>query len=409
MALSFLKASAPLKAVDGHQRTLVLIDYADHSRGGHFGPYLIWFVREFSQRFDTVLVLTPMPANTEKLLQLSDGNAPKNVFCHQLPKGPRKRLFSSKHKPAALAKIFKTAAKLVPSHKLHAFIMWGYDLLVADVAKDHTGVPWATLGCISYLERGHTGTAADSEAKVKKLCEEHPDCASLLLWDQYVVPAGSKKLLWIPGYEDSRVSSTSDLAAAVRNHAAGRFCIGGFGILTGQRCLNELVQLAVQHPEISFALAGTMYEKSVREDLQPLLGDRKPDNLLIIRGYQQEEELNSAIQACDALLIDGVTCPVHSGILTKALLLGRCLLSPESNSWTCDMIKEHGVGISYQDRSSDLTQLWREWLASGGTERSTRIGNALVNDATIGHCFDTVTQRLTGGYPTKSSSGDARH
>ncbi|MFC1831403.1 hypothetical protein ACFL0S_05230, partial [Thermodesulfobacteriota bacterium] len=40
-------------------KTLVLIDFYDHERGGHFGHWLAWFAVEFSRRFKSVLVLTP--------------------------------------------------------------------------------------------------------------------------------------------------------------------------------------------------------------------------------------------------------------------------------------------------------------------------------------------------------------
>jgi hypothetical protein len=379
---------------DNAPRALALIDYVDHARGGHFGPYLVLFSRAFAARFDTVLVFTPDPQRTAALLGLSQPDAPKNVSCHPLPPGPRKRFYRLKRKPCPLVKIFQKAAALAPGHRLRGFIMWGYDLLEERVAEGKSGVPWATFISISFSNRGYRDHRAEVEVQLRELCENHPDCASALVWDHYMVSFGSAKLQWCPGDENVELSPADPLAETIRQHSQGRFCIAGVGLLTGQRCLNELLSLAEKHPEISFVLVGRIDEKSVREDLRPLLGPGRLPNLLALPGFKTDEEINAAMEACDSILIDGAHYPVHSGIACKALFFGKFLLTPESNSWICDVIREYRVGLAYTDPALNFIQPWNLWKQDGGPLRSKQAAENLMGPVQMNRCFDEITRRL---------------
>jgi glycosyltransferase involved in cell wall biosynthesis len=379
---------------DNAPRALALIDYADHTRGGHFASYLVLFSRAFAARFDTVLVFTPDPQRTTALLGLSQPGAPKNVSCHPLPPGPRKRFYRLKRKPCPLVKIFQKATALAPGHRLRGFIMWGYDLLIAQVAEGKSGVPWATFISITFSNRGYHDHRAEVELRLRELCENHPDCASALVWDRYLLSPGPARLQWCPGCENVEFSPGNPIAETIRNYSRGRFCIGGVGLLTGQRCLNELLLLAEKHPEISFVLVGRIDEKSVREDLRPLLGPGRLPHLLALPGFKTDEEINAAAEACDAILIDGSHYPLHSGIACKALFFGKFLLTPESNSWICDVIREYRVGLAYTDPALNFTHACNLWKQDGGPLRSKQAAENLMGPVQMNRCFDEITRRL---------------
>src|SRR5512138_1191401 len=70
-------------------RALALVDFHDHTRGGHFGHYIRWFARELSARFDEVYVVTPRPESTRALF--AQGGPPANVSFHRLPRAMRRK------------------------------------------------------------------------------------------------------------------------------------------------------------------------------------------------------------------------------------------------------------------------------------------------------------------------------
>ena len=377
---------------------IAVIDYEDHSRGGHFGSYLQWCTREFSTRFDAVSLFTPDPVHTAELLQPSG-----NVSCHPLPPGPRKAFYRLKRTRPPLAQVLRAAAKLDPTRQWCGFVMWGYDLRMQNVGAGVSGHRWATLGGNSYAARGFDNSPARREREVVDLCEANPDCAALLLLDHYVIGPEMKKAIWLPGYENTELPDAEwgyeeiPVVRAMARHADGHFSIGAFGILTGPRCIHEMLRLAGAHPEIRFALVGRIAEETVAEELRPLLHDQCPENLLVLPQFLKSEvELNAAVNSVDAVLLDGSQYPVHSGIVTRALAFGKFILTPESNSWTRDMILEYGTGRAYADSGEDFTAAWQAWRLDAGPDRSRAAAQAMMGPAAITACFDYLAERLKG-------------
>ncbi len=393
--MSIFKPSSP-SPMGPSPRALALIDYEDHDRGGHYGPYLIWFVREFSSRFEKLLVFTPNSERSKGFVSSGLPEIPGNVSFHPLPPGPRKLFFRAKRHPCRLSAIAQAAAGLAPGHRIHGFVMWGFDLLRnRAIAWERSGMPWATLGNLSHVKRDSGGPWIKKESGLERLCENHPDCVSLMIWDHFVISANARKLQWLSGYEDCHVNPTSPLAATIRQHTAGKFSIGCFGTLSGPRCLNEILPLTQKHPEIRFVFVGTLDRKRVNKELLPILDEKKPENILLVTGFQQEGDLNAGIEAVDAIFLDGRHYPLHSGIVTKALLLGKCAITPDANSWTRDMINRHQVGFTYASHAQDLIHAWEIWQRSGGSERSRTIMQEQISPARIAKCFDLVTKRLS--------------
>jgi hypothetical protein len=365
-------------------RTLALLDLHAHTRGGHYGSWLRWFAGEFSPRFDEVCVVTPDPRLTRSLFQERDAAVP-NVSFHQLP--------------ARLRKTFDLEALrgLDGARRRHlsAFVMWGYDLLDLRPPRKPSSIPWAALGGISWLRRGHGTPAAEMEGKLLELFRSTPSCRAFMQPDRYL--NGVEKAIWIPDIENVVFPTRSTTRAErIRFHAGGRFCVGAFGILTGKRCLDELLRLARAQPDVRFVAAGRVVEESVSPELRPLLRDGSLGNLLVLPEFiPTEEELNDAIRATDAVFIDGAGYPVQSGIVCKAVHAGCCILTPRSNSWTCDFVLERGTGIVYESRADPIAEAWERWKSDGGEARSRAASEALRDPRDVAACFDDVTNELT--------------
>jgi len=182
------------------------------------------------------------------------------VACHALPPGPRKAFYRLKRNWCPLTRIFEKAGSLVPGHLLCGYIMWGDDLLMQQVAEGRSGAPWATVGSASFSGRGHQCRAARREGELQVFCENHPDCAALLTVDYQVIASGLGKALPLPPQEEMDLPvdmASNPIVSAIGRHGAGRFCVGAFGILTGPRCLNELLRLAQLHPQTGLSWPGS--------------------------------------------------------------------------------------------------------------------------------------------------------
>lgn len=373
-------------------RALALVDFHEHTRGGHFGSWLRWFAAEFAGRFDDVYVVTPDPALTRSLFREAAGSAP-NLSFHRLPSRLRKT-----RDLEALRSIGNARTQ-----HLCVFVMWGYDLLDLRSPRKPSSIPWAALTGLSWLQRGNSTPTASLEAKLLELFRASPSCRAFLQPDVYLND-GVEKAIWIPDLENIALPAQSTVRAGrIRAHAAGSFCVGAFGILVGRRCVDELVRLARAQPEVRFVLAGRIVEDSVDPDLRPLLRDGALPNLLVLPEFiPSEEELNDAIAATDAVFIDGRNYPVQSGIVCKAVHAGRCILTPRSNSWTCDFVLEWRAGIVYEATSDPLAEAWARWKSDGGEARSRAASLAVRDPRKVAACFDLVANELIKGWELSS-------
>lgn len=172
-------------------------------------------------------------------------------------------------------------------------------------------------------------------------------------------------------------------------------CVGCFGFLTGPRCLNKIVRLSRRHRDVRFVIAGTIVFDSVDEALRPLLENGASGNILVLSGFiEDDREMNAAINAVDAVLIDGRSYPVQSTVVCRAAHFGKCIVTPRSHSWTTDFIRDTGAGFEYDSVDDDMAALWSRWRESGGAERS-RCASAQTRDpAATRAAFDAITNRL---------------
>ena len=384
---------------------LAVVDLHQFNRGGHFALWHTWFGREFARRFDQVLLLTPDPDGLQASYRSTHGHLEANVSVHPVPRRLRKT-FDLQH---------LRALPVADGARLHAFMMWAFDLPPArsDLPEYRVRmrrvidrlafrapwfgaeIPWGALTGVSAYLRGFPGPTADMERRLVEFFTRSRSCKAFMQADGYVGKS-LEKAHWVPDIENVELpASPTDLALRIREHAAGRFCIGALGILSGYRCIDELLPLALAHPEIRFVLAGKVYEQTVRADLLPLLRDRTPGNVLFIPGFIDGElALNSAIDAIDAIFVDGSRYPVQSGIVCRAIHFGKCVVTPDSNSWSSDLIREWDVGINYTSIQDNIEDSWRQWRQHGGPERARNASLHLRNPGAVAACFDSVSECL---------------
>jgi hypothetical protein len=198
--------------------------------------------------------------------------------------------------------------------------------------------------------------------------------------------------------EDVKCSeATTPLLETISKFSAGGLCIGVFGMLHGYRCVDEVLALAREHPDVRFVLAGKIFVEGVRTELRPDLEPGARENLLVWPCFiESNEELNAAINSVDGIFIDGRRYPVPSGIVCRGLHFGKWILSSAGNSWINDVIEDGAVGFAYRDRSDDIVGHWTSWKGSGGTERSKAYSQRLRDPETVASCFNRMAARLRG-------------
>lgn len=360
------------------------MDLYDHHRGGHFGYWLVWFATEFSARFDAVVVITPTPSATRRL------------FAEKVPKLPRHIFFAKLHRLGGKCLDLQSLANNSRAHipVSHFFFMWGYDLAGIDFVNADR-MPWATLFGFSWLYRSKNFDAKKREHELLQLVESDNTCKGFFQPDFYL-RNNHNKAVWITDIENIElVHQETELARRIRDFRQDKLCVGAFGMLTGNRCVNEMVLLARDQPEIRFILAGRLMSNTFRQDLaEDLLGDNLK-NLMVLPGFiKSDEELNAAISAVDVIFIDSRNYPVQSGIVTKGMHFGKWVLSSPGNSWTNDLIEQEGVGYIYSDRSTDIIAAWMDWKERNGEAISRGYSEKVRDPAMVAACFDELTRRL---------------
>lgn len=386
---------------------IAVVDLYKFGRGGHFAYWHTRFGREFSSRFDQVLLVSPDPASLETYFRSTAGIPDTNISFHRLPRGLKKTFDLQRLRTLPIA------GDVV----LHAFMMWAFDLPPVRIPQPEyrvqlkravdlltfrtpwfaAEIPWGALTGISWHMRGISSPTADKERRVIEFFARNDSCKAFMHADEYV-GGRIEKAHSVPDFENVELpTSPTELALRVRKHAGNHFCIGAVGILAGYRCIDEILPLALAHPEIRFVLAGKVYEPTIRPDLMPLLRDQTPENVLFVPGFiDGEVELNSVINAIDAIFVDGSRYPVQSGVVCKAIHFGKCVVTPDSNSWTADLIHEWEVGISYRSMRDDLAGCWRQWRQNGGPDRSRKASQHLRSPSEVAKCFDSVSVSLLG-------------
>jgi hypothetical protein len=361
-----------------------MIDFHHHQRGGHFGPWLRWFACEFSRRFDHLDIVTPEPESTRELFRAASKGLDEQFSFLRFPIRMRRRFRLGK----LMEGLHDTRGNAA------AFIMWGYDLCDCR-ALDLTDYPWATLLGISWYFRQVSGPAFEKERRLLDIVESNDCCRGFFQPDQYLENRHPESV-WVTDLEDVESSNVATpLLESISDFAAGGLCIGVFGMLHGYRCIDEVLALAREHPDVRFVLAGKIFVEGVRTDLRPDLEPGARENLLVWPSFiESNGELNAAISSVDGLFIDGHRYPVQSGIVCRGLHFGKWILSSAGDSWTNDVIEDGAVGFAYRERSEDIVGHWTSWKNSGGTERSKAYSQRLRDPETVASCFDLMASRL---------------
>jgi len=365
--------------------TLCLIDFHDHTRGGHFGAWLRQFTLEFSERFDRVAVLTPRPWLTASLFAGRPGRCPRNILFLPLPRAlARESRLSELGRIPALRK-----------DKLHAFVMWGKDLKQRAPFHEAGRIPWATLMGVSWAARGHDNGTARTEIELIKTFRGDGAYCGFLQPDNFLDEYHNESI-WLPFCEPISLPETPTAQSiAVAKHAAGRRAIGFIGFLTGFRGLDEFLVLARDNPQTAFVAAGPLVRESVAPDKRHLLDAGALPNLLLIEGFIDEQEvLSSVVNAVDAVFIDGRAYPVHSSIVCRALRLGKAVVTTTSDSWTADLVKRWGVGVQYRSPCHEISAALDAWRSGTEGDICRAAADRLSDSAALEKCFDEVTHRL---------------
>lgn len=371
---------------DSPPSRLALIDFHHHQRGGHFGPWLRWFAEEFAARFDDVDIVTPRPESTRELFRTAAGDFDEQISFLRLPVRMQRKFHLEQLIEGLYGKRSNAAA----------FIMWGYDLCECRTLSLQ-GHPWATLFGISRYYREGAGRAFEKERMLLDLVEKNVSCRAFFQPDQYL-NGRRPKSVWVTDLEDMECTEMrTPLLDSMSTFAEGTLCIGVFGMLHGNRCVDEVLALAREHPDVRFVLAGKIFVEGVRTDLRPDLEPGARENLLVWPSFiESNGELNAAIRAVNGLFIDGRRYPVQSGIVCRGLHFGKWILSSAGDSWTTDVIHDGAVGLAYRDRSEDFVGHWMSWKDSGGEERSRAYSRRLRDPETVASCFDRMASRLRG-------------
>lgn len=386
MLKQFLKRLLQGEPVEKTSNLLILIDLKKHTRGGHFGPWLRWFGLEFSSRFNRTAIATPDPELTRSLFQDVKFDENKSLTFHKLPRRLRK-VYDLNYLAKKLAKSSET---------VHFFLMWGFDLVELKIKLTHKlYFKWATLFSISKLHRQPDKNKSNTESNLLSIVESDSNCKGFFHPDMYIKNP-SRKAIWIPDIESiETLNSSTNLINDIKHFKSDRITIGAFGILTGERCVNELIKLVRCQSDVKFVLVGKIVHKTVLPNLQKYLTEEIPNNLFIYPYFlEKEKELNSIIKIVDGVFIDGTNYQQHSGIVCKALYFGKGILSPIGNSWTNDVISENGVGLSYDDPKFNLQLEWTKWIDNNGKSRSTATSAKIRSPLAIKRSFDLITKNL---------------
>lgn len=276
--------------------------------------------------------------------------------------------------------------------------MWGHDLIgLAEAIRD-TDVPWAAFGGMSWVFRGHKGSAAEAEQRLLQIAQASRSFRGLLQADPYITHL-CPHAIWVPDQENVALPTSQELigrVTAIRDFRQSRFTVGCFGLLTGDRCINEALRLAIANPDTAFVFAGKFLSETVDSKLLSKAHSGGITNVLVLPGFIADDaELNAVINSVDAIFIDGAHYPVQSTIVCRALHFGKCIVTPHSCSWTSDLVAERAVGIAYTAEQPALTPLWETWMQAGGPSKS-RLASAATRDSyALARCFDLITARLT--------------
>jgi glycosyltransferase involved in cell wall biosynthesis len=353
--------------------TLIVIDFYDHTRGGHFGSMLHWYAQEFLSRVDRVIVCTPEPRVAQELFTEREERL---GFTALPPKNDE---------PSSINTLFDDLVHQYPDDQLAAFFMWGLDIfLLSRHSAARSKILWATFGTFSRAIRDAESKMASYEKLTLEFFKAHPDCVAIAQPDPFLNFQHQKVLTVIDAFVPELSLIPCALSKQIQEFGQGRMLIGVVGQLYGFRGVHEILNLAITNPDYRFVLAGRLFEDSMHPDYLQALQEGRFPNLLFLPGFIQEEaHLHDILASLDGILIDGRNYPNQSGICYKA-----------SNSWTSDVIQRFAVGHIYSTHQDPFREKWEQWLVSGGPERSQQTIYELDKLTNNAQSLDRICSRL---------------
>ena len=359
---------------------IYIVDFKRHTRGNHFGPWLLWFSQEFARRFDRVILVTPDKKLTQRLFKKIEN---EDIEFKKLPR-KLKKSFDLNHLVSCFGK---------SNERAHFFVMWAYD--IEKLAHPIKLPPWATFLLTSRITRRPEIEGAALENRILSLVTSFDNFKGYFELDHYIPKPHPLAVPLLDLESVDLLESPTPLLRQLQQFSKSTFTIGAFGNLSGSRCLDAIMPLVNENPNINFALIGKIRDKALATETAQLLKGTLPRNLFTHTEFiNDERELNALITAVDAIFIDGSNYPQHSGIVIKAIYFSKSIISPKANAWVCDLIQQRGVGFTYAEPSSELLKHWNVWNKNDGLNKSSETAKKLRNPASLAKCFDLMTTQL---------------
>jgi len=363
--------------------SLVLVDCFERT-GGHFLWWMIWFGREFSGRFQRIVILVVDYDKTLSFITSEGINLPQNVVVQPF-------ILKSK-KTLCLTQIIRASA--LAQQETAVFFMWGGDLVGFSLIRERY-VPWGVLGSVSNSYRENRG--ASDEARLREIVEKSLFCRLFVQPDPYI-NSRIPRSVWVPDIENVSLPSTQSAEfREIQKFIGESRSVGSFGFLTAERCVTKMIELSKLYPQIKFVLSGKLAKKHISPPDLDYINNGDSQNFLLFDRYcESEENFNELITSVDSVFIDGSNYPLQSGVIMKAIHFGKHVLTTEGNSWTQDFIEEHGVGHVLNERLEGLEDHWEEWAHEIGPQGNKAVSERLTSQILVRRQFDKMGAFLKG-------------
>lgn len=373
---------------------LIIADLQSHSLGGHFGIWLNRTLFEALKHFNTIFVYVADEISMPDLSKLADVDQ-RRVEIHLIPNFYLKKRFFGD----VLGMISRHHATL-SAETLGApiFLMWAQQFIERDLIfppikswlpwKKPTSFSstWATMTSLSSVNHDRS-SAPNMEYRIHDMIEKEGNCVGALLWDEYAVQGLGKKYCYLPNVEPCEADQEWHFPES------DPITLGSVGQLWGGRSVNFMTEILGTEKNFKGYLGGVLKPDSYTDRAKSLL--QRKEIIKVEEGFvEKDEELNDRLRRLDAFVIDSRTYKCPSGLAIRAMAMGRPIVAVDSPSWIANQIKEHGVGVFWNEREANLESNLREWSNSGGSDRSIAAAKKLNDNEGMKRAFEDIFKRL---------------
>ena len=375
-------------------KSLIIADLQPHSLGGHVGLWLNRSMAEALRHFEQVAVYVAdeMSLPDVSLVPTSER---KRLQSFLIPKIYQQKKFCGD----ILGVISKHHSSLIPNTQdAPVFLMWAQQFIERDLIFPPMSSrlpwkktlsfdsPWATMTSVSSVNYNGS-TAPDMECRIHKMIGVEKNCVEALLWDEYAVRNLGGKYAYLPDVEPCEADPDWNFPES------NRITLGSVGQLWGGRSVNLLAEILESESGFLGYLGGVLKPESYTERAALLINEA--NRIAVDEGFvESDEELNQRLRRIDAFVIDSRTYKCPSGLGIRAMAMGRPIVAVDSPSWIANLIKEHGVGVFWDQGSYSLESKLRDWSNSGGAQRSIAAAKRISDQRGMGNAFARVFKRL---------------